>query len=204
LTDPRKKHFGKIQMAVRHMTQLLEDVLTLGKVESGNVVFTPEVTNLQDFCHELIEEIEMSIAHSQQIKFATSGGCNGAPIDRSLLRQIITNLLSNALKYSPDHLPVEFDLHCDEGQLVFTVKDRGIGIPEENRRRLFDSFYRANNVGRIQGTGLGLAIAKKAVDLHRGTIEFETEVGVGTTFRVMLPLTDSQGIARELPEEKAS
>jgi signal transduction histidine kinase len=100
----------------------------------------------------------------------------------------LTNLLSNAVKFSPQGGVVSFDLVGQPGQAIFRIRDEGIGIPTEERERLFELFYRASNVGTIQGTGLGLAIAKKCVDLHQGQITVDSEVGVGTTFTVTLPL----------------
>jgi signal transduction histidine kinase len=97
-------------------------------------------------------------------------------------------LLSNAIKYSPKGCTIQFDLICNASEAVFRIQDTGIGIPTEDLEKLFDSFRRASNVGTIQGTGLGLAIVKNCVDLHRGTIAVESEIGVGTTFTVTLPL----------------
>ena len=99
------------------------------------------------------------------------------------------NLLSNAIKYSPAGGSVHFDLSCEQGEVVFRIQDEGIGIPAADQARLFDSFHRASNVGTISGTGLGLAIVKKCVDLHSGKVTVKSEVGRGTTFTVMLPLT---------------
>jgi signal transduction histidine kinase len=108
--------------------------------------------------------------------------------DEKLLRHILLNLLSNAVKYSPEHSPVSFNLNCDAEQTVFQVSDRGIGIPPADQSQLFGAFHRADNVGSISGTGLGLVIAKRAAEAHQGSISFVSEVGVGTTFTVVLPL----------------
>jgi signal transduction histidine kinase len=110
-------------------------------------------------------------------------------MDERLLRQIFTNLLSNAIKYSPVGSTVRFDLECVDGVAQFRIQDEGIGIPDADLSGLFESFYRASNVGTIPGTGLGLAIAKKCVDVHGGQITVESLVDVGTTFTVTLPLT---------------
>jgi signal transduction histidine kinase len=104
------------------------------------------------------------------------------------LGHIVTNLLSNAIKYSPQGGTIQFDLTCDSESAVFRIQDTGIGIPKVDLEKLFDSFRRAGNVGNIQGTGLGLAIVKKCVDLHGGTITVESELEIGTTFIVTLPL----------------
>jgi signal transduction histidine kinase len=109
-------------------------------------------------------------------------------MDENLLRPILTNLLSNAIKYSPEGGTVNFELVCQDEVVTFRIQDRGIGIPLEDLSQLFESFYRATNVGTIKGTGLGLSIVKKSVDLHGGQLAVESVVGVGTTFTVMLPL----------------
>ena len=109
-------------------------------------------------------------------------------LDERLLRHILTNLLSNALKYSPTGSTVSFLLAERDGQALIEVGDQGIGIPPQDQVHLFESFHRASNVGNRQGTGLGLAIVKRAVELHGGTISVDSQVGAGTRIRVLLPL----------------
>jgi signal transduction histidine kinase len=108
--------------------------------------------------------------------------------DQKLLRHIVTNLLSNAIKYSPNKENVYFDLDNSDNHIIFQVKDEGIGIPKIEQSGIFNSFHRASNVGTISGTGLGLAIIKRSVDLHGGHIEVESEVNLGTIFKIKLPL----------------
>jgi signal transduction histidine kinase len=122
------------------------------------------------------------------INFAIQGNCTDAKMDEKLLGHILTNLLSNAMKYSPKGGTIRFDLISTSDSAVFRIQDTGIGIPVQDLDKLFESFRRASNVGTIPGTGLGLAIVKKCVDLHRGKIAVESELGVGTTFTVTLPL----------------
>ena len=112
-------------------------------------------------------------------------------MDEKLLRQILENLLSNAIKYSPNGSTVEFTLSRHQNQAVFQIRDQGIGIPTEDQQRLFETFHRASNVGTVAGTGLGLAIVKKCVDIHQGQIAMDSEIGVGTTFTVTLPIYNS-------------
>jgi signal transduction histidine kinase len=112
-------------------------------------------------------------------------------MDEKLLRQILENLLSNAIKYSPSGGNVELTLSDFSNQAVFQIRDHGIGIPAEDQQQLFETFHRATNVGTIAGTGLGLAIVKRCVDIHQGQITVESEVGVGTTFTVTLPIYNS-------------
>ncbi|MEQ9030076.1 MAG: sensor histidine kinase, partial [Aggregatilineales bacterium] len=109
-------------------------------------------------------------------------------LDIKLMRQLFSNLLSNAIKYSPDDKMIAVELEYTDDMFVLNVRDRGIGIPEDDLRNLFEPFHRAANVGTIHGTGLGLVIAKESVALHDGTISVESELGVGTTFTVHLPI----------------
>ena len=182
------KHLRRIQVAVKHMTGLLNDVLLLGKAEAGKLEFKPRPLELEKFCHELVEEIELN-SSNHTIAFRTHNQCpNAVCLDEKLLRTILSNLLSNAIKYSPLSSLVDFDLICEQEKAIFSIKDQGIGIPLAEQAQLFNSFERGSNVGAISGTGLGLAIVKKSVDLHGGQITVESQVGVGTTFIVTLPL----------------
>ena len=180
-------HLRRIQVAVKHMTGLLNDVLLLGKAEAGKLEFKPRPLELEKFCHELVEEIELN-SSNHTIAFRTHNQCPNACLDEKLLRTILSNLLSNAIKYSPLSDLVHFDLICEQRKAIFRIKDQGIGIPLAEQAQLFNSFERGSNVGAISGTGLGLAIVKKSVDLHGGQITVESQVGVGTTFIVTLPL----------------
>lgn len=182
-------YLRRIQRTVKQLNQLLNDVLLIGKTEAGKIEFNPEPLNLVQFCGELVEELQLGVnSNEQTINLVSQCECLNACMDEKLLRHILINLLSNAIKYSPTGSTVTFELSCYEGKAIFQVKDEGIGIPLEDQYRLFEPFHRASNVGRIQGTGLGLAIVKTAVDLHQGKIVLSSEVGVGTTFTVTLPL----------------
>jgi PAS domain S-box-containing protein len=183
-------HLHRIQNAVHHLTQLLNDVLTLSKAEAGKLEFKPSPINLVPFCRELVEELQPSEVPTHEITFTHEGkDATVTVLDKRLLRHILGNLLSNAIKYSPEGSTVEFSLEQHRDRVVFKIKDYGIGIPAEDQPHLFESFHRAENVGTIQGTGLGLAIVKQCVDLHGGEITVESVVGKGTTFVVLLPLS---------------
>jgi PAS domain S-box-containing protein len=188
---PERKllHLQRIQKSVKHMTDLVSDVFFIGKAEAERVEFNPMPLNLEQFCRELIEQMYSEANRQATIAFDSRGSCSDACMDERLLRQIFTNLLSNAIKYSPVGSTVRFDLECVDGVAQFRIQDEGIGIPDADLSGLFESFYRASNVGTIPGTGLGLAIAKKCVDVHGGQITVESLVDVGTTFTVTLPLT---------------
>ena len=181
-------HLNRIKVNVKHMTQLLTDVMLIGKAEVGQLDCHPTKLNVVLFCHNLVEEVNLGNTSNCSIKFVSQSNVLYAFLDEKLLRHILTNLLSNAVKYSPSGGIINFHLGCQKGEVSFQIQDRGIGIPSTELKRLFGSFYRASNVGNISGTGLGLAIVKKAVDLHQGNIAVESEVGVGTTFLVSIPL----------------
>lgn len=172
------------------MTELLNDVLLIGKAEAGKLEFEPTPLNLVQFCRSLVEDIQVS-TDNHTVAFCSQGQCTNACIDEKLLRHIIVNLLSNAIKYSPQGGTVHFDLVCNQEVVTFQVRDEGIGVPVADQAQLFAPFHRASNVGTISGTGLGLAIVKKSVDLHSGKLTVESEVGVGTTFIVTIPLNKS-------------
>ncbi|MBE9128124.1 PAS domain S-box protein [Coleofasciculus sp. LEGE 07092] len=186
--EKKQTHHQRIQIAVTRMTQLLDDVLTIGKAEAGKLQFNPAPMDLVAFCQEIIESMQIGASQEHRFNFTICGDCTDAQMDEHLLRHVLTNLLSNAVKYSPQGGEVKFDLMCDRESMVFRIQDSGIGIPPEDLDHLFNSFQRARNVGSIQGTGLGLAIVKKCVDLHGGQITVESEMAVGTTFTVTLPL----------------
>ncbi|MEH2064885.1 MAG: PAS domain S-box protein [Nostoc sp.] len=190
----KQKHLQCIQTYIQHTTQLLDDILLINKAEARKLVFEPTCINLVDFCCSLVEEIELS-SPNHTLAFCPQYFGNSstndhfvACIDKKLLRQILSNLLSNAVKYSPDSSNVEIDLLVQDKSVVFLIKDEGIGVLPEEQQNLFEPFYRASNVGNTPGTGLGLAIVSNCIDLHGGRITFASQVGVGTTFRVELPL----------------
>ena len=199
--EKKLSHLYRIQNSVKHMTDLLNDVLLLGKADAGKLKLNPSQLNLLQWCQELVEDIKLTTTTHQIIFeiescFHSGGGDEQKSnnnqgdlvwVDEKILRHIVTNLLSNAIKYSPNSDKVVFEVNCQSKQVIFCVRDFGIGIPPEDRDRLFDSFHRACNVGSIPGTGLGLPIVKRSVDLHGGTISMESQLGVGTTFTVTLP-----------------
>lgn len=185
--ERRREYFERIQAAAQNMTHLLDDVLFIGKADAGKLQYKPAPLDLEKFCRGVVEDFQLTTTE-HILGFTFKGDGNPVLMDEKLLRQILTNLLSNAIKYSPEGSKVQFDVVCENGFAVFRVQDAGIGIPTHAQLRLFESFHRADNVGNIPGTGLGLSIAKKCVDLQAGEIQVETQVGMGTTFTVTLPL----------------
>ncbi|QLE43890.1 hybrid sensor histidine kinase/response regulator [Nostoc sp. C052] len=189
LTDERRtKYFDRIQNAINQMLHLLNEILFLSKTEAAKLEYKPTLLNLENFCSELTDILQINAGSQHSIIFTCQGKSTQAQMDEDLLNCILTNLISNAIKYSPQHSTIWFDLICQDRLATFQVKDRGMGIPLKDQARLFQTFYRASNVGVIQGTGLGLTIVKKCVELHGGHIQLESEQGVGTTVIVTLPL----------------
>jgi PAS domain S-box-containing protein len=192
LTDERKTdHLLNIRGHIEHLVDLLEDVLTLGKAETVGLEFRPTMRNLDEYCQMLMEEVQQANDANGRVVLTIQKPCGDVLVDERLLRQILVNLLSNALKYSPAQAKTHFDLTCDERQATFCIRDEGIGIPKEDQERLFHAFHRARNVGSISGTGLGLVIVQRAVQAHGGSIDFESQEGVGTAFTVTIPISSS-------------
>ncbi|NEO30555.1 MAG: PAS domain S-box protein [Symploca sp. SIO3C6] len=188
LSDEKKfNHHYRIRSAVMLMTQLLDEVLTIGKAEAGQLRCEPTLMDLLAFCTEVVDSMQIGANNKHKLTLEVFGEPTEVQMDEKLLRHILTNLLSNAIKYSHEGGEIEFDLTYNYSDVVFIIKDSGIGIPQKELENLFDAFRRASNVGTIQGTGLGLAIVKRCVDLHKGKIFVESEVGLGTTFTVTLP-----------------
>lgn len=194
LTEEKTQELlDKTQAAAKGIDLLLDDVLLLGRVESGKTGFSLLPIDLAKFCNELVGEFHSSLKLKPEndrvsLIFVNHHPAAMACLEVSLLRRILGNLLSNAIKYSPPNTEVIFELKLTETEAIFSVQDAGIGIPVADQERLFNSFYRAKNVGRIPGTGLGLSIVKKCVDLHGGEITLTSEEGVGSTFIVTLPI----------------
>jgi PAS domain S-box-containing protein len=181
-------HLHRIQTTVKHMTQLLNDVLTIAKADAGKAECEPTFLDLVQLGDNLVTEMLLSSRNTHKIIFQPSAKSIPAFMDEKLLRHILINLLSNAIKYSPTDSTINFKLTTDDTQATFEIQDQGIGIPSDDLPRLFESFHRATNVGNIQGTGLGLSIVKNCVDIHQGNITVNSQSGVGTTFIVTLPL----------------
>ncbi|MCC5640309.1 response regulator [Nostoc sp. CHAB 5844] len=192
LNEGRKNfYFERVQDAINHMLQLLDEVLFLSRTEVAKLEYKPALIDLISFCEEIIEVFKMKAAGQQNITFNYEGECNLTYMDEELLYCILTNLISNAVKYSRPQSNVRLNLNCRDGMAIFQIQDEGIGIPEKDQVNLFQTFYRASNVRRIQGTGLGLAMVKKCVDIHGGEISLESQQDTGTTVTVKLPLNYS-------------
>jgi signal transduction histidine kinase/DNA-binding NarL/FixJ family response regulator len=184
----RKQRFLHIiAEKARHMSKLVDDMLVVNQIELKKAKFKPLPLDLLQFFSDLIEEQRQTISDRHELVFKINGNHKGFWGDRGLLRQIFINLISNAIKYSPNGGTVELHLIGKESQVIFHIKDEGIGIPIEDRKNLFQSFSRASNVDTIPGTGLGLAIAKACTELHGGDITLSSQLGQGTEVTVTLP-----------------
>jgi PAS domain S-box-containing protein len=186
--DKRDKHFNRIKSSVRNLTSILNDFLSLDKLEAGKVDNNPVEFNLKEFAEELTEEMQAVSKSGQKVEYKHSGKQTTVVVDRNILKNILNNLLSNAIKYSPENAEVKFSTSIEKSKLTITVADKGIGIPEEEKQHLFERFFRAKNALNIGGTGLGLNIVKKYTELLNGEINFESEPGKGTVFILHIPL----------------
>lgn len=186
--EERRKLLQTIQSVAKRMSEMIDDVLTLGRAESGVLRLNPRPVNLRELCRKVVSEFRIAQGRQHVITLDDRFDRAEAELDEKLLHHVLNNLLSNAVKYSPPGSEVTLSLVRRGEQAVIEVQDRGIGIPAQDQPRLFESFHRASNVDNRPGTGLGLAIVKKSVELHRGEISFTSSVGVGTRITVVLPL----------------
>ncbi|MBW4454608.1 MAG: response regulator [Nostoc indistinguendum CM1-VF10] len=188
LDESKQQRFlGIIEQKARYMSKLVDNMLLVNQFELEKSKIKPILLDLLQFFSDLIEQERETVGDRHELIFQITGNNQGFWGDRGLLQQIFTNLISNAIKYSPDGGTVEFHLIGKESQVIFYIKDQGIGIPMADQENLFQSFSRGSNVDTIPGTGLGLAIAKACVDLHGGDITLSSQVGQGTKVTVSLP-----------------
>ena len=189
LSETQKgKHLADIQANVERMTRIIDDILVIEKMATHPVAAPLMQLNVVDFCQDLIAEMQPLLG-DRPIDLRSEKLPTSVTMDERLLRPILTNILANAIHYSPSHSTIHMTVAAQPQWLIFTIKDTGIGIPPEDLPRLFDPFHRGKNVSNIPGTGLGLSIVKKFVDLQQGKIEVHSQVGKGTTFTVWLPLS---------------
>lgn len=187
MADNRLRHIHRIKSNVNALKQLLNDFLSVAKLEGGVVHNTPVTTDVLKIAEEAAQDMQEGARDGQKIEFATSGTPRPINLDPHLLRNILNNLLSNAVKYSPEQSLIRFLLEFENDTIRFSIADNGIGIPAEEQEHLFERFFRASNTTGISGTGLGLSIVKKYLDLMGGAIRVESQPGAGSTFVVDLP-----------------
>lgn len=180
--------FDKIKRSVHNLTALLNDYLSLGKLEEGKLKVTYTETDIKAFFDEFLQEIGSIKKVKQKIHFTHEGIDCTIMTDKFLLKNILTNLLSNAIEYSPHDAEIQLSAELKKDTLKIRVTDQGIGIPENEQHQIFKRFYRGQNANNVEGTGLGLNIAKKYIRLLKGTIEFTSQLNKGTTFIAIIPV----------------
>lgn len=184
----RSERFQAIRVQVKRLSDMLDDITFVVQGTLHHMLAHPSHLNLETYCRNIVDEIQMSIGKNHQIAFTTDGQLANGIADKALIVRIIGNLLSNAVKYSPEHSAITVSLFRSDGDAVLEVRDQGIGIAPEDQKRIFDPFYRGSSVlDSVGGTGLGLSIVKDCVNLHGGSIEVDSAPGKGATFIVRLP-----------------
>ena len=184
--ENQTKHANRIKNSIHNLTDILNDFLSVSKLEEGRVDNHPEEFNIQEFIREVLSEMQLMALPNQNIVY-THTGIKTVLLDKKLLKNILFNLTSNAIKFSSDGGDIEISSHVSNAVIKISVKDSGIGIPASDQKHLFERFFRANNATNVKGTGLGLNIVSKYLELINGTIHFESSENKGTTFTVLIP-----------------
>jgi PAS domain S-box-containing protein len=185
--EKRAKHIDRIKASIKNLTAILDDFLSLEKLEQGKVEVHSIEFNLKDFIEDVIDEMDgMLKKKDQKVKYSYVGETEVCQ-DKKILRNVLLNLLSNAIKYSPDGKEIDIVVEVKNHKVNVFIKDEGIGIPLEAQKDLFGKFFRATNVSNIQGTGLGLNIVKRYIELLEGNISFTSTEHKGTTFTIQIP-----------------
>lgn len=187
--DHITKHVAKIKSAVGNLTAILNDFLSLEKLETGKVEPIYNSFDLVKLSEEITEELQMVTKQNQNIIYQHTGTTSMVTLDQNLLKSCIVNLITNAIKYSGENTFIEFNSEIGNGNCMITIKDNGIGIPENDQKHLFEAFFRAHNTGNIPGTGLGLNIVARYTSLMNGKIEFKSNINHGTLFILSFPLS---------------
>ncbi len=189
LSESKKRvHLNQIQAGVQQLNQLIDTMILIGKAKANKLNFQPQKIDLQQFCVDLIAQLRSCQEYQPEINFTTTGNHREIAVDPQLLQSILRNLLDNAIKYSALNSPIDLILEYKSRELIFQVKDCGVGIAEEDVPHLFEPFTRGKDRHHIQGSGLGLAIVKQLVEIHRGQIQIFSKLGLGTTVKISLPL----------------
>lgn len=177
----REKHIERIQSAVRNLNGILNEFLSIGRIENGKIEVRYSEFDLEELITSVCDEMQDIRKAGQKINYTHSGE-NEVRLDVELLRNILINLLSNAIKFSHKGDVIEITSKNEADEVVIKIKDYGMGISDEDQKHLFERFFRGNNVLNIQGTGLGLHIVGRYVELMKGSISFKSELGKGTEF----------------------
>jgi signal transduction histidine kinase len=191
--EKRSKHIHRIKNAVKNLTGILNDFLSLSKLEEGIINFSPEEVDIEELFKEVFDELQVILKPDQSLFISSKGGSRNLFHDPRILKNILFNLISNAIKYSHADGKIECNLEYNEQTLSIYVRDYGIGIPDQDKKYMFQRFFRAGNVTNIQGTGLGLTIVKRYIDIIGGDINFTSEFGKGTCFYIKIPYNVNKG-----------
>jgi PAS domain S-box-containing protein len=186
--EKKRSHFQRIQSSVQYLVKLVEDMLLVNQVETGNLEFNPAPLNLESLIHELLDEFQLSDTSQPAVNLGIIGNLENIVLDKKLVKLILNNLLSNAIKFSPKTAEIQLEITRKSQQVVFRLSDGGMGILVDEQAQIFKPFFRGSNIGVIPGVGLGLVIVKECVELHQGEIRVESEVDKGTTFTITLPV----------------
>jgi PAS domain S-box-containing protein len=177
----------KIKKYIHHITDIIDDMLIISRTETGKIKFEPKETDLKQLCLSILGDLSLLRRNDYDLKFNYRLKKKNFPVDEKLLKYILMNLLSNAIKYTIHGGSIEFNITMIGEKIDFEIVDNGIGIPEKDQTYLFEPFHRGENVGEIQGTGLGMSIVKRSVEMHKGTISFESKLNKGTKFKIGIP-----------------
>ncbi|HRB54312.1 MAG TPA: ATP-binding protein, partial [Bacteroidia bacterium] len=185
-----QEHLNRITNSVDYLTELMDDVLTVSRIESGKIQLNPSRINLFEICNRVVEDFKSKKDPNHQLDFKYDIKEKEFYLDQKQIQIILHNLLSNAIKYSPDGGNIGLSIELHKQQLQISLTDEGLGIPDEDIPHLYEPFHRSLNTENIQGTGLGLSIVKNAVDLHGGTIDVSSKLGEGTKFFITIPVSN--------------
>lgn len=188
----RRKHLDRIESSVNNLIEILNDFLSLGKLEEGAVPYNPQPLQVGDFIKTIIKENQGILKKDQKVNYRHIDGNHHAKTDLQMFKNIILNLLSNAVKYSKEGQDIEITTWVVDGVIELKVRDYGLGIPDADQKHIFTRFFRAKNAINIEGTGLGLNIVKKYVELMHGSVSFTSELEKGTEFVVKIPVTAAE------------
>ncbi len=184
------EHLERIDSSARLLQQMREDIMIVAQIETGAIKCNPELLLPSQFLERLVNVFK--VVHGEKYRIViTDQSVQPIKVDIRLFRQIAANLISNAMKYSSHDSEIQIDINTDEEQLLFSVRDHGIGIPPEEQSLLFEPFHRCSNVGNRGGSGLGLTIVKHAVELCNGSVQLQSQIGEGTTITVAIPIESS-------------
>jgi PAS domain S-box-containing protein len=182
--EKQSKHMSRIKTSITHLTDILNDMLSISKLEEGGIAVSRENFDIKEFAVELIREMKLVAKKGQTLDYVHTGNETVAFLDKKIVRHILFNLISNAIKFSPEDKPIQIETAVTENHIILSVKDSGIGISKDDQKHLFERFFRGQNASNIQGTGLGLNIVAKYVEILDGSIECDSILEEGTEFKI--------------------